>query len=271
MRQVAGVVHRLWTIGEDLLDAANRTVGFARRLGSEPDADGVWGRAGLTAAAAADELLLTTFRQLRAPTSDEGFASTLDEAAELVAYLDRNGVLAAPETLHRAPPAAVMDVRMRRVGRTRFGHATYPSPYHPNADVPGATRFARETDNHVVHVDAPPDGARPVGRVPARRRHGRPARRHVRVSRRAPASLRFQRRDPGAAAPRSARRGALRDRVSHRGSRGEPPRGHAGDRRRARAARLHRRPATNPRCCTASRWARTSPRRSRRSSRRSRG
>jgi pimeloyl-ACP methyl ester carboxylesterase len=152
MRQAAGVVHRLWTIGEDLLDAANRTVGFARRLGNEPDADGLWGRVGLTAAAATDELLLTTFRQLRAPTSDEGFASTLDEAAALVAYLDRNGVLAAPETLHRAPPAAVMDVRMRRVGRTRYGHATYPSPYHPAADAPGATRFASETDNHVVHA-----------------------------------------------------------------------------------------------------------------------
>ncbi len=40
---------------------------------------------------------------------------------------------------------------MRRVGRTRFGHATYPSPYLPGSGVPGAARFARDTDNHVVH------------------------------------------------------------------------------------------------------------------------
>jgi pimeloyl-ACP methyl ester carboxylesterase len=142
----------LWTIGADLTDAVNRTVGFARRLGHEPDAEPMLGRARLTAAAAADELLLATFRQLRAPMSDEGLASTLEEAAELVAYLDRNGVLAAPTTFHRAPPPAAMDVRMRRVGRTRFGHATYPSPYRPSADVPGATRFERDTDNHIVHA-----------------------------------------------------------------------------------------------------------------------
>ncbi|HZJ26837.1 MAG TPA: hypothetical protein VFF40_07480 [Acidimicrobiia bacterium] len=152
MRDVAGVGRRVWTIGADLTDAVKRTVDFARGLGREPDADGLMLRAGLTAAAVADELLLVTFRQLRAPTSDEAFASTLDEAVELVAYLDRNGVLATPETFHRAPPPAVMEARMRRVGRTRFGHATYPSPYSPSARVPGATRFARDTDNHVVHA-----------------------------------------------------------------------------------------------------------------------
>jgi pimeloyl-ACP methyl ester carboxylesterase len=152
VQHVAGVMRRLWTIGADLSDAVNRTVGFARRLGREPDADGVLSRARLTAAAAADELLLATFRQLRAPTSDEHFASTLEEATGLVAYLDRNGVLAAPETFHRAPSPSVMTVRMRRVGRTRFGHATYPSPYAPDADVPGATRFARDTDNQIVHA-----------------------------------------------------------------------------------------------------------------------
>lgn len=152
MEYVAGVGRRVWTIGADLADAATRTVGYARALGREPDADGVLGRVGLTAAAAVDELLLATFRQLRAPTSDEGLQSTLEEAARLVAYLDRTGVLAAPETYHRAPPAAVMEVRMRRVGRTRYGHATYPSPYRPDAEVPGATRFAHDTDNHVVHA-----------------------------------------------------------------------------------------------------------------------
>jgi pimeloyl-ACP methyl ester carboxylesterase len=114
--------------------------------------DAGYGRVGLTAAAAADELLLATFRQLRAPTSDEGLASTLEEAAALVAYLDRNGLFATPETFHRAPPPAAMEVRMRRVGRTRFGHATYPSPYRPDAEVPGSTRFAHDSDNGVVHA-----------------------------------------------------------------------------------------------------------------------
>ena len=152
MQQVANAGRRLWTIWADLVDAATRTFGYALAIGREPDSDGVLGRVGLTTAAAADELLLATFRQLRAPTSDEGLASTLEEAAGLVAYLDRNGVLAAPETFHRAPPAAVMDVRMRRVGRTRFGHATYPSPYRPDPHIPGAARFARDTDNHVVHA-----------------------------------------------------------------------------------------------------------------------
>lgn len=154
MQLVAGIGRRAWTIGDDLVDATTRTVGYARGMGSDPDAgaDGLLLRVGLTAAAAADELLLATFRQLRAPTSDEGLASTLEEAAELVAYLQRNGLFATPEQFHRPPPPAVMDVRMRRVGRTRFGHATYASPYSPGADVPGATRFARDTDNHVVHA-----------------------------------------------------------------------------------------------------------------------
>jgi pimeloyl-ACP methyl ester carboxylesterase len=152
VERVAAVMRRLWTVGADLADAVNRTVGFARGLRREPDVDGMLDRARLTAAAATDELLLATFRQMRAPTSDEGLASTLQEGADLVAYLEQNGVLASPETFHRAPPPAVIDVRMRRVGRTRFGHATYPSPYSPGPDVPGASRFARDTDNHVVHA-----------------------------------------------------------------------------------------------------------------------
>jgi pimeloyl-ACP methyl ester carboxylesterase len=154
VQRVAGIGRRVWTIGDDLADAASRTVAYARGLGRDPDtaADSVLRRVGLTAAAAADELLLATFRQLRAPTGDEGLTSNLEEAAGLVAYLDRNGLLATPEKFHRAPPPAVMEVRMRRVGGTRFGHATYASPYSPDADIPGATRFARDTDNHVVHA-----------------------------------------------------------------------------------------------------------------------
>jgi pimeloyl-ACP methyl ester carboxylesterase len=148
----ADVARRVWTIGADLSDAANRTIGFARRLGREPEDSGVCRRDGLTAAAAADELLLATFRQLRAPTSDEGFASTLDEAVELVAYLDRTGALTTPQTFHRAPQPAVMESTMRSIAGTRFGHATYASPYAPEADVPGAARFALATDNHIVHA-----------------------------------------------------------------------------------------------------------------------
>ncbi len=152
MNGFVDVTRRVWTIGSDLSDAANRTVGFARRLSREPNAETIAQRAGLTAAALTDELLLATFRQLRAPTSDDGFAESLAESASLVEYLEANGVFAGPEMFHRAPPPAVMEAKMRRVGRTRFGHAIYPSLYCPEPDTPGALRFAAQTDNHLVHA-----------------------------------------------------------------------------------------------------------------------
>jgi pimeloyl-ACP methyl ester carboxylesterase len=138
------------TIGEDVADAMLRTVGFARRLHRE--SGGRLRHAGLVAAAAGDELLLAIFRQLRAPASDTTFASWLDEAVALVERLDREGVLADPTRYHEAPAAPALNVVARRVGRISFGHATYPSPYSPDASLPGAVRFFSDTDNRTVHA-----------------------------------------------------------------------------------------------------------------------
>lgn len=152
MERLAGFARRLWTISEDLLDTMQGTIGFARSLGSDPDAGGGLRQAGLVAAAAADGLMLATFRQLRAPTSDERVGEVLGEAAALVEHLERHGVFADPVAYHRAPSIAAIEAVTRRVGRTRFGHATYPSPYRPDPDLPGAERFYEATDNHTVHA-----------------------------------------------------------------------------------------------------------------------
>jgi pimeloyl-ACP methyl ester carboxylesterase len=152
VQQLSGWARRGWTIGEDLADTAGATIGFARSLRSDRQGGGVLRQVGLIAAAAVDGLLLATFRQLRAPSSDETFGAPLAEASALIEYLDRNGVFVLPETYHRAPSAAAIEAVTRRVGRTRFGHATYPSPYRPPSDVPGALRFETETDNHIVHA-----------------------------------------------------------------------------------------------------------------------
>lgn len=152
VQQLVGWARRAWTIGEDIADTAGGTIGFAHSLRGDRQAGGVLRQAGLVAAAALDGILLATFRQLRAPGTDDTFAAPLAEAAALIEYLDRRSVFAAPETYHRAPSAASIEAVTRHVGRTRYGHATYPSPYRPESDVPGAERFERETDNHVVHA-----------------------------------------------------------------------------------------------------------------------
>ena len=152
MQQLAAWTRRARTIGEDLADTAGGTIGFAQSLRHDRQSGGLLRQIGLVAAAAVDGLLLATFRQLRAPSTDDTFAEPLAEASALIEYLDRQGVLAAPETYHRAPSAATIEAVTRRVGRTRFGHATYASPYRPDPGVPGALRFERETDNHVVHA-----------------------------------------------------------------------------------------------------------------------
>jgi hypothetical protein len=96
MQQLAGLARRVWTIGEDLADTAGGTIGFARSLRGDRQAGGALQQAGLVAAAAVDGLLLATFRQLRAPSTDDSFAAPLAEASELIEYLDRQGIFAAP-------------------------------------------------------------------------------------------------------------------------------------------------------------------------------
>ena len=152
MQQLAAWARRGWTIGEDLADTAGATIGFARSLHDDRQAGGVLRQAGLVVAAAMDGLLLATFRQLRAPSSDDTFDAPLAEGAALIEYLDRHGVLADHESYHREPSAAAIASVTRHVGRTRYGHATYPSPYRPEPDVPGSLRFEAETDNRIVHA-----------------------------------------------------------------------------------------------------------------------
>jgi pimeloyl-ACP methyl ester carboxylesterase len=152
MQSLVDAGHRICTIGADLGDAASRTADFARGLGEDPDPPPLFRRTGLAAAALTDELLLAAFRQLRAPTTDEGIAESLAESASLVEYLEDNGVLQSPEVFHQAPPPAVMEEKMRRVGRTKFGHSTYMSSYCPEPGTPGSLRFADQADNHLVHA-----------------------------------------------------------------------------------------------------------------------
>ncbi|MGZ8752625.1 MAG: hypothetical protein ACXW1S_06545, partial [Acidimicrobiia bacterium] len=94
MQQLAGWARRAWTISEDLADTAGGTIGFARSLRSDRQAGGVLRQVGLVTAAAVDGLLLATFRQLRAPSSDDTFAAPLAEASALIEYLDHHGVFA---------------------------------------------------------------------------------------------------------------------------------------------------------------------------------
>jgi len=152
VQQLMGWARRGWTIGEDLADTAAGTMGYARSLRGDRQTGGVLRQAGLVTAAAVDGLLLATFRQLRAPSTEDSFAAPLAEASALIEYLDQRNVFAAPASYHRAPSAAAIEAVTRRVGRTRYGHATYPSPYQPEPGVPGALRFETDTDNHVVHA-----------------------------------------------------------------------------------------------------------------------
>jgi len=148
----ASLWRRLGTLGSDLGAAIRRTVGFARRLGGLPYAEGPLRRAGLVAAAAADELLLACFQQLHAPVDDEAFAVTLAESGQLVDYLAERGALASPASFHIAPGPARLTESARRAGHISFGHATYPSPYAPAPAMPGASRYAEHTRNELAHA-----------------------------------------------------------------------------------------------------------------------
>ena len=263
VHRIAGFARRGVTMGEDLADAVSRTAGFARRLHHE--SGGPLRHAGLVAAAAGDELLLAIFRQLRAPTSDTQFASSLDEAAALVERLDGDGVLAVPQRYHAAPDVPVIKVFARRVGRISFGHATYASPYQPDASVPGAVRFVSDTDNGTVHAwmlrqmfPAPwivcvhgagmGDPLADMVAFRAARLHGAGFNVAIPVL-------------PHHGPPRCR---TSRGRVPYRRSDGESARGRTGNRGRARCSRTSRR-ARNARSSMGSRSVRTSRRRSRRS------
>jgi len=149
---VGRVTRRAGAAIADGFDAGRRVFGYALGLDHAPDSDGVLWRARLVIAASGDEFLLTTFRQLHAPADSEDFATTLGEAHELVRYFDAAGVLAAPSTYHGSPSAPRLEKRSRRVGRVVIEHATFASPYHPDAAIPGATRYLEHTLNDTVHA-----------------------------------------------------------------------------------------------------------------------
>jgi hypothetical protein len=150
--QVDAVRRRAAAAGADFVDAARRVGGYARGIGRASDAGGVLRRARLVVAASGDELLLATFRQLHAPVDEDAFATTLGEAHQLVAHLDATGVLERPSTFHVPPSAPRLEERSRRVGRVWIGHATFASPYRPDATFPGATRYQEHTLNDTAHA-----------------------------------------------------------------------------------------------------------------------
>ena len=145
-------LRRLGTIGSDFAAAVGRTFAFARQLAAEPKPLPPLRRATLTVAAAGDELLLTCFQQLHAGVDEDDFSLTLEESRKLVDHLEARGILADPESWHRPALPALLTESTRRIAHLSFGHATYPSPYRPDATVPGAARYAEQTRNETVHA-----------------------------------------------------------------------------------------------------------------------
>jgi len=140
------------TIGSDLAAAIRRTSTFAQQLAAQPRSTAPLHRAALVAAAAGDELLLACFQQLHAPVDEDAFAATLAESHELVSYLEDRGAFVTPNSWHVRPAPAIIDERPRRAGHISFSHATYASPYAPDAEMPGARRYAEHTRNEIVHA-----------------------------------------------------------------------------------------------------------------------
>ena len=145
-------MRRLRTIGSDLAAAIRRTSDFARQLAAEGQPARPFSRAALVAAAAGDELLLACFQQLHAPVDEDAFAATLAESHELVSYLRNRGAFVAPDSWHVRPAPAALQERPRRAGHISFSHATYASPYAPEAGMPGARRYAEHSRNEIVHA-----------------------------------------------------------------------------------------------------------------------
>lgn len=142
---------RLQALGADVSAAVRRVTGYASLVRST-GSGGARAQTRLVASAALDEVLLTTFQTLRAPTDFTQFASKLQEADELMVHLERAGAFEAPADYHVAPGPATFEGTTRRVGHVQFQHVTFPSPYRPGASVPGAERFEEQTDNHLAHA-----------------------------------------------------------------------------------------------------------------------
>jgi len=149
--QIGRVVKRMGRVSLDFMDTGRRTYDFARPLYRREAPIGRLERARLIAAAGADELMLTLFRQSRTP-DHEKIATTLAEAPTLVEYLDHAGALTDPTIYHEAPRVPDLEWRSRSIAGRRFEHVTFPSPYAPGASVPGAARYAEQTRNETAHA-----------------------------------------------------------------------------------------------------------------------
>ena len=136
----------------DLVDVGRRTYGFAQPLGkAEPPLSGL-DQARLVAAAGADELVLTLMRQVHMPSEEAAFDTLAEELPDLVAYLEAHGVFADPASHHVAPSLPELDWTQRSVIGRGFEQVTFRSPYAPPDDMPGATRYAQQTDNAIAHA-----------------------------------------------------------------------------------------------------------------------
>ncbi len=146
------VANRVMNIGGDIAAGIGRAVRFIRGLGDQPEAVPRWTAARLGAAAILDEALLTTFQIIRSPPDPEDFGTRLDDAEQLIGFLDEDPSSGNVVTHHERPrPAEFVGIE-RRLGHVRFRHATFPSQYDPPDSVPGATRFREQTDNRLAHA-----------------------------------------------------------------------------------------------------------------------
>jgi pimeloyl-ACP methyl ester carboxylesterase len=144
-------LRRAATVGTDVVAGVRRTACYVQQAGHATDGS-AWTGARLGAAAAVDELLLTTFQIARSPEDRHAFASHLDEGRALVEFLRGAPDLADPIRYHRRPAPALFAGRERHVGHIDYLHARFPSAYVPPLYAPGAARFREETDNRVVHA-----------------------------------------------------------------------------------------------------------------------
>ena len=135
----------------DFMDTGRRTYDFARPLYRREAPIGRFERARLITGAAADELMLSLFRQVRTPDHLD-IARTLAEARTLVEYLDHAGALTDPTIYHEAPRVPDLEWRSRAIAGRRFEHVTFRSPYAPGVSVPGAARYAEHTRNEIAHA-----------------------------------------------------------------------------------------------------------------------
>ena len=150
--RLGGVASRASSAASDLAGIGRRTCEYARPLGSVQPPLGASVRARMIAAAVADELVITLMRQAMLPGGESAFAAGEAEAPELVDLLEQEGVLDDPASYHQAPHVPDLEWTSRSVMGRRFEQVTFRSPYAPPASVPGAIRYAQQTDNAVARA-----------------------------------------------------------------------------------------------------------------------